>query len=269
MEIKMYNRKIDFEKIQNVRDMGSLETTEGRVIIPGLLIRSANLSNATASDKIKLEKECHLTKIIDLRASMEKQEKPDVKMDSVTYLSIPIFDESVMGISHEKDTHEKQKTMRIPEMEKLYCMMVTNEACRANLRKAIRTIMEHDFTTGSVLWHCTEGKDRCGLVSAILLAALNVDRETIMEDYLLTNEVNEAKAEMFYQRMIMAGKSEAEAEAVKNAFLAKASYLEAAFSVIDEQYSDMENYLKEGLGISEEIVSTFRENVLSEKDDER
>ena len=98
MEIKMYNRKIDFEKIQNVRDMGSLETTEGRVIIPGLLIRSANLSNATASDKIKLEKECHLTKIIDLRTSMEKQEKPDVKMDSVTYLSIPIFDESVMGI---------------------------------------------------------------------------------------------------------------------------------------------------------------------------
>ena len=256
----MYNRKIDFEKIQNVRDMGSLETTEGRVIIPGLLIRSANLSNATASDKIKLEKECHLTKIIDLRTSMEKQEKPDVKMDSVTYLSIPIFDESVMGISHEKDTHEKQKTMR---------MMVTNEACRANLRKAIRTIMEHDFTTGSVLWHCTEGKDRCGLVSAILLAALNVDRETIMEDYLLTNEVNEAKAEMFYQRMIMAGKSEAEAEAVKNAFLAKASYLEAAFSVIDEQYHDMDNYLKIGFGISEEIVAAFRENVLSEKDDER
>lgn len=265
MEIKINNRKIDFEKIQNARDLGSLETTEGRVIIPGLLLRSANLSNASESDRAKLEKECHLAKIVDLRTSMEREEKPDVMMDSVTCLSIPIFDESVMGISHEKDTHEKQKTMRIPEMEKLYCMMVTSEACRANLGKAVRTIMKHDFTSGSILWHCTEGKDRCGLVSAILLAALKVGREKIMEDYLLTNEVNGSKAEMFYQRMLMAGKSEAEAEAVKNAFLAKASYLEAAFSAIDEQYHDMENYLKEGLGISEEIVSTFRENVLSEK----
>ena len=50
--------------------------------------------------------------------------------------------------------------------------------------------MEHDFSKGCVLWHCTEGKDRCGLLSAVLLLALGVERSTILEDYLLTNHVN-------------------------------------------------------------------------------
>lgn len=57
------------------------------------------------------------------------------------------------------------------------------------------------------------------------------------------------------------GKTEEEAEAVKNAFLAKESYLKEAFSAIDEQYQDMDNYLKKGLGISEELICAFREKV--------
>ena len=55
-------------------------------------------------------------------------------------------------------------------------------SCRENLGKAARCVMEHDFSKGCVLWHCTEGKDRCGLLSAVLLLALGVERSTIMED---------------------------------------------------------------------------------------
>ena len=94
--------------------------------------------------------------------------------------------------------------------EDLYRMIVATESCRKNLGIAVKTVMEHDFSEGAVLWHCTEGKDRCGLLAAMLLSALGVSREDIMEDYLLTNEVNAPKAEMYYQHMLMAGKSEAE-----------------------------------------------------------
>ena len=83
-----------------------------------------------------------------------------------------------------------------------------------------------------------------------------------MEDYLITNEANEPKAQMYYQQMILLGKSEAEAEAVKNAFLVKETYLNTAFSAIDELYHDMETYLTQGLYIPEEVIMEFREKVL-------
>ena len=258
----MKDRKLTFEKIHNARDLGGLQTKEGRIIKEGLLIRSANLSEATEADLEKMKEVHCLAKVIDLRTSKEKTEKPDIYSENTEYIHNPIFDERVFGISHERENDEKLSKPQIPVMEDLYCMMVTNESCRANLGKAVRAVMEHDFSKGSVLWHCTEGKDRCGLVTAMVLGALGVKRELIMEDYLLTNEVNAPKAEMFYQRVFMAGKSEVEAEAVKNAFLAKESYLNAAFSVIDEKYPDMETYLKEGLGIPEESILAFRKAVL-------
>lgn len=273
--LKMRDRRIYFEKIQNIRDLGGLKTIDGQSIASGLLLRSANLSGATDSDVKKLKETYHLAKIIDLRTSMEKEEKPDVAVAEAEYLPVPIFDERVLGISHEKDTDKKavqknqnnmqnnmQNTMQMPVMEDLYRMIVTNETCRTNLGKAAQTVMEHDFTKGSVLWHCTEGKDRCGLLTAILLSALSVDRQQILEEYLLTNEVNQPKAQMYYQQMLSAGKSEAEAEAVKNVFLAKETYLNEAFSAIDEQYQDMGTYLTEGLNIAEDRIVAFREKML-------
>ena len=73
----------------------------------------------------------------------------------------------------------------------------------------------------SVLWHCTEGKDRCGLITAMLFSVLGVRCVVIMEDYMLTNDVNEPKAEVIYQQVLLAGKSEVEAKAVENAFFGK------------------------------------------------
>lgn len=159
----MNQRKINFEKIRNARDLGGLKMQEGRTIAPGKLLRSANLFEASK---------------------------------------------------------------------------------------------------GAVLWHCTEGKDRCGLLAAFLLGALGVSREQILEDYLLTNEVNAPKAEAFYQKVLLAGRNEAEAEAVKNIFLAKESYLEAAFDVVYGQFGGMEQFLTEALGVPAESMEKFREKVL-------
>lgn len=255
-------RKIVFEKIRNARDLGGIKTEDGRNVRAGLLIRSANLFEATEADVKMLEDVYRLAKIVDLRTSVERAEKPDVVPKTTEYMPNPIFDSSVLGISHEKSAEENRNNMKVPAMEELYRMIVTDASCRANLGHAVQMIMEHDFSSGSVLWHCTEGKDRCGLVSAMLLGALGVSREQIMEDYLLTNEVNGPKAEMFYQKMLEAGKSEAEAVAVRNAFIAKDTYLESAFAAIDEQCGDLDVYLVEGLGIPEDVIAEFREKVL-------
>ncbi|MBR1598231.1 MAG: tyrosine-protein phosphatase [Lachnospiraceae bacterium] len=261
-------RKITFEKIQNCRDLGSIATSDGRYIRRKRLLRSANLSEAAESDIVKLKEYYHLKKIIDLRTTMEREQKPDVKIDGVEYIHNPIFDERMIGISHEKQTDSGLSSAGenpadiIPVMGNLYKRMVIEEACRDNLGKAIRLILTHDYNSGSVLWHCTEGKDRCGLVAAFILAILSVDKNIIMEDYLLTNEVNGPKAEMYYNKVLESGQPEEVALSVKDAFLAKEEYLNAAFAAIDKEYGGMENYIRDGLRIPEEMIEDFRSKML-------
>ena len=260
----MNDRSITFEKILNARDMGGLRTAQGRIISSGLLIRSANLSNATEADRNVLREKYHLSTIIDLRTEMERNEMPDASMPTVDYLPIPIFDESVIGISHEKRSSKEELFAVLPKMGELYSEMITNSSCREKLGKATRCVMEHDFSKGSVLWHCTEGKDRCGLLSATLLLALGVSRSTIMEDYLLTNCVNTAKAERYYKMTLEAGKTETEAEAIRDIFLAKEEYLNAAFSAIDKQYENDAAFLQDGLKIPQKLMEQFQNNLLTQ-----
>ena len=169
------------------------------------------------------------------------------------------------GISHEKSLNEEQILSAIPKLGFLYRQIVTSDFCRENLGKAARCVMEHDFSKGSVLWHCTEGKDRCGLLTAVLLLALGVEKGTIMEDYMLTNEINEGKAEKYYEMMLLAGKTEMEAATIRDIFLAKEEYLNAAFGAIQEQYKNTDTFLCEGLNISRKLIEKFQKSVLLER----
>lgn len=257
----MDNRIISFEKISNARDMGGLRTSHGCIILSGLLIRSAKLSEASEEDIHILSEKYRLSKIIDLRTETERKEMPDVAVAGAEYMPVPIFDEAVAGISHEKRSSE-QLAAFVPKMGELYCKMVTDPFCRENIGKAARCVMEHDFSTGSVLWHCTEGKDRCGLLSAVLFMALGVERGTVMEDYLLTNRVNAAKAEKYYQQILASGKTKAEAETIRDIFLAKEEYLDAAFSAIDAQYKSTDDFLHVGLNIPQKLIERFQSSVI-------
>lgn len=259
----MDDRRISFESIANARDLGGLPTAQGRVIASGLLLRSANLTNAAEADRTVLQEKYHLSKIIDLRTEAERKEMPDAPIPAAEYLPIPIFDSAVAGISHEQRSGEERLQAVMPEMGQLYCRMVTEPTCRENLGKAARCVMEHDFSKGSVLWHCTEGKDRCGMLSAVLLLALGVERSTIMEDYLLTNQVNAAKTETYYQMLLAAGKTEREAAAIRDIFLAKEEYLNAAFSAMDAQYENTGVFLRDGLHIPQQLIGRFQSSVLS------
>lgn len=258
----MENRRIPFENIKNARDLGGLKNKEGKTIRKGMLLRSANLAETSETDLAKLERDYHLAMVIDLRTAAERMQSPDVVPEDTEYVINPIFDESVVGVSHEKKESEKEENTPIPAMEDLYRRIILNETCVERFANAVKRVMEHDFASGSVLWHCTEGKDRCGLLAAFLLSALGVEREVVLEDYLITNETNVPKAEMLGKQLQAAGKSEQEITALTSLLLAKESYLNAAWEVIEMQYGGMEGFLLEGLKISKETIARFGENVL-------
>ena len=91
---------------------------------------------------------------------------------------------------------------------------------------------------------------------------LGVDREAIREDYFLTNRVNEPRGDKAYRIMMEQGFDEAAANYIRDSYLAKPEYLDAAYEVIDGMFGGMENYLMKGLELEPEWIETFREQVL-------
>ena len=90
-----------------------------------------------------------------------------------------------------------------PEMSDIYKMMIKEEFCRKQISQAVREIM--NAKNGAVLWHCTEGKDRCGLLSATILFLLDVSEDDVMEDYLKTNKAAITRVEKLKKKLHLAG----------------------------------------------------------------
>ncbi len=228
--------------IQNKRDLGGLRTKDGKTVRPGMIVRSAQLNEAEEAD---LE---GIASIIDLRTPGERQQMPDSTCGR-EYLTLPVFEQMNEGISHEEET----KQMPLPDMAVLYGFMMKVYA--DSFRRIVLAILEHDYTKGAVLWHCTEGKDRCGMTTALILEALGVDRETILEDYLKTNLVNKPKAAALRER-VLASQGKEMADAVYQAYIADEKYLRSAWK---EMGSD---YITGRLNIPEEKLEAFRKTVL-------
>lgn len=225
-----------------MRDLGGIRTMDGKQIRPGLLVRSASLFQAEEQDLRGI------SAVIDLRTSAEREESPD-RAWGRQYLLLPVFEEATAGISRESSGRDRG----IPDMAFLYGKMMRE--CAESFRKIILAVMEHDFGTGAVLWHCTEGKDRCGMTAAIVLEALGVSRERILEDYLKTNEVNLPKA-LRIREQLAATHGEAFAARVYQAYIADERYLRAAWDAMGT------DYLRETLRIGDPLLEAFRETVL-------
>lgn len=253
------DRRISFEGIENCRELGGLPGAGGKHIRKGLMLRSANLFGATAGDMERLTGTYRLDTVIDLRTDTERQRKPDPIPAGLRCFCLPIFDEATGGITRED---EDLSQFVLPNMAELYRTMMTEESCREAFGRVLTLIFSHDFEKGSILWHCTAGKDRCGLTSALVLAALGVPEEVIREDYLLTNEVSEREAEMLYRYVLSTGKTEAEAEAARQVFLAKEEYLYAVLDAIKENYGDRDVFFRDGLQLADGLIESFRDAVL-------
>ena len=255
------SRDIQLEKLRNCRELGGLVASDGRKIRNKCLIRASNLSVVTLADREKLVEEYRLSLVVDLRTDIEREQRPDLLPKGVDYLMMPVFTAAQVGITRERRT-AMPEVKDLPGMEKLYRLMVLDEFCRKSFRGILRTILLHDYSEGSVLWHCTEGKDRCGMVSVFLEELLGVDREAIREDYFLTNRVNEPRGDKAYRIMMEQGFEEDAANYIRDSYLAKPSYLDAAYEAIEERFGDMKTYLTKGLELEPEWVENFRDQVL-------
>ncbi|MGN0528860.1 MAG: tyrosine-protein phosphatase [Eubacterium sp.] len=252
---------IKLKGAKNIRDFGGIVNKDGKRIKQGCFIRSNALDKLTADDVRILTQRYNLGTVIDLRIDTEIDEKPDVKIPGVEYIHIPVIRESTVGISHENETDRKKALDSLPDLCQLYGSIITDDYSVSQLKKVFEIISAND-TGKSVLWHCTEGKDRCGLTSALFLSLLDVDIDTIYEDYLFTNNASSKNSRKYYFLVLLMSHSREKAGQIKRIFRAEREYLDAAFYEINNKYGGMENFLRDYIGITDEIKEKMKAEYL-------
>jgi protein-tyrosine phosphatase len=246
------DRVIQLEGTTNTRDIGGYQTSDLRTIRWRQIIRSENLSRLTPDDFRKLE-DIGVKTVIDLRTEREHEQAPTVWQGD----NPPQFFHFPVGDSHNEWFNAQRKLMRRKSF--------TEEQALEHMVEGYRMIAEEgppsfhrmldivlDESNWPVLIHCSAGKDRAGVATALILEALGVDRETIMADFLLTNEVGRSarKAELMAEasgetrggRRIGRGPT---AEAWYPIVGVKAEMLQAFYASVDERYGSMEAFLAE------------------------
>jgi protein-tyrosine phosphatase len=251
----------------NARDLGGLVTSDGRRVRSGLVFRADALHRLTDED-VEAVAKLGLACIVDLRSEREVEMVGPDRLPSPPpgrVVALPLanpqngaFAAIAVILKGEVadliDPHAAiDADLLTREMLHVYRWLATSEPGRAATTTTLRMMTEPDGLP--LLFHCTAGKDRTGWLAAVLLTILGADRDTIMADYLRTNELSRSGIEFIIGRLD--GKVHNPA-AVLPMIEARPEYLLEAFAVVEEQYGDMATYISTGLDLDESTVDALR-----------
>jgi protein-tyrosine phosphatase len=264
-------RALQLDGTSNTRDIGGYQNGDRRTIRWRQIIRSENLSRLTADDFRTLEA-LGVKTVIDLRTDREHDKEPTVWLGDHPpgFFHFPIGDA-------QNDWFKAQRQMiksnRFTEERSLQhaiegYRMIAGEG-PASLRHLMDLVL--DPSNWPILIHCNAGKDRAGVATALILEAVGVDRETIMEDFLLTNEMGHAKEKAAFQarerqRSSKVGRraSGPTADAWFPIVGVRPEMLEAFYASVDQRYGSMDAFLAE-LGVDQESRSALEASLTTEE----
>jgi len=244
-------RNIDFKKTVNFRDIGGLETKDGRTVKWGKIYRSDNLSKLKSSE-LKKFNDLNIKTVFDLRTTSEIKGKEDHLPENTNYVHTPTIEDNADMLSKMR-----KKVIRgeISEEQSLQLMFELYQGTVSDniplLRNLIHQILDSDKP---VLYHCSAGKDRTGIITALILSIFNVDKETIMKEYLMSNYYRKAKIEKMIgiAKIVKVIKPHIRLKVIENFMDVDARYLNAAFDKVDSNYGGIEQFIKKELGIDDQ-----------------
>lgn len=258
---------LNLEGSANCRDLGHTITKYGEVKNKKI-IRSSQLCNLSSNDIMHLEA-YGVKKVIDLRGIREREKAPDIKIESVINIHIPIFEDLKIPVLNDWYIKKKFSEVQLLEedllqqkkrMMEIYRNFVEKQSSIKALKRIFRILVLNSTEGESVLFHCTMGKDRTGFVVALILSALGVEKDDIINDYLLTNKYLIKRIQIITAKLYDAGVSDNVIKYVHKYFLANEEYLEESFKIINMRYNSMNEFLSVQLGITDnqrvcEIIS--------------
>jgi len=177
-----YLRHIHFESVPNFRDLGGYRTQDGRTVAWRRVFRSAALHKMNAPDIARLKQEIGPRAVIDLRRPRdpEKNSEPLLLEEiGARYYSIPFRPD---GPAYLED--EAKANPNATNMGAIYLYRISEKPFGKRLVDALEVIAEKD--NHPLVFHCSAGKDRTGVLAAMVLAAMSIVDEDVVEDYALS-----------------------------------------------------------------------------------
>lgn len=224
-------------------------TTDGGRVRTRVFFRSNELQ-LTDEDAASLAA-LDITAVHDLRSAEEIAHHPDVAVPGASWHHV-----DVLGIPLEQMSALPDRAAAVAMMERVYRGFVEDAGTRA----ALGTLLARLAEPGVHLFHCSAGKDRTGWTAALLLHLAGVDRTTIVEDYLLTNEYAAASRAATLE-LVATHLGPEKVEVYEPVLGADADFLQTAYAAVETKYGDLDRYLALGLGLSATTRATLVERL--------
>jgi hypothetical protein len=176
------------EGARNVRDLGGLPTVDGGVTRHGVLLRADALDALTAADVATLVDRLGLRTVVDLRSDIERVERgrgPLGERGAIAYAELEVVPVADLGRRRER------RAVAYASGADPHSIMADGYAELLDLgARAFRLAAETLAADGGTpaLFHCAAGKDRTGVLAALLLDNAGVDPAAIVADYALTDD---------------------------------------------------------------------------------
>ena len=250
-------RKLPFTGAHNFRDLGGYKTSDGKTVKWGKVYRSDNLHSLTDED-LKYMERLNIKSVVDFRSDEERNEEPDRLTPDMTPILLPIKFEP------EGVTENLTRDLTFGNLDSSNLLRDFNIILVKEFTEEYREFFRHIVDNGGepFLLHCTAGKDRAGFGSAMILTVLGVPREKIIEDYLLTNtyvsdhvdrKLLETELKTFFR---------ADSDNLRKINFVEERYIQAAFDTIDSHWGGMDQYISEGLNLTEEDINKIKDYYL-------
>jgi len=247
LDSRAVNRTIDLDGCVNFRDLGGYPTRGGRSLRWRLLFRSDALHALTPTDVSTLRDELSLSDIVDLRSTFElsNEGRGPLEREPIAFHHNPLFD----GDPKRADSRAAQGM----SLGQRYVGLM--QAAQEKIVRAIRLLA---WAERGAVYHCAAGKDRTGVISAVVLGALDVDDELIVADYALSAERID---EIIARVMSMKGYQDTLIDMPEDTLHAKPESMRIVLELAGEKWGSMTDYLREG-GFTDDDFARLRAKCL-------
>lgn len=241
--MKLYTR-LPIKNANNVRELGGYPAKGGVPTKYGSFLRADDLTKLDKND-IQFLLDYGVVAVIDLRSDAEIVMYPDpfANTEKVNYVHIPFIEQDVIDPSFYRTLMLNPSTF----LTEMYIDIVKNASL--GIRKVFEFIASQE---GGILFHCTAGKDRTGIVAMLLLGLVGVSKEDIISNYMVT--------EIYIKDSLIS--KEGIKDFPKELGMSKPEYIEPVIDYIVENYGGFEKYLLQ-IGIEERILEVVKEKLIS------
>ena len=257
--VRVATRNVNVPNVQNFRDLGGYPVyARHKQVRWGMLYRSAQIDLAQPATRDKLNN-LGIRTLIDLRDTSEySRTASDTLPGQPRVVHIPIHAGNLADILTGIDRQSIQSDTVYRIVERINRHIVAVHA--SDFRRMFDTLLDEDNYPAVI--YCTTGKGRTGIAAALVLSALGVNDEDIMDDYRLSNRYFDIPAATSYAYELPTRSQ----EAITTVYSAREGFLDAARDEIEHAYGSVDDYLRRAVGLEKEDLKQLRKILLTNEE---